>query len=210
MRFSGYDYNGEFFDVQFSSRLLDTEACGTHMHSCIEIILVAEGNMHMKLDEREYLIPASHAVFAELYETHAFFSDLPNKSYIIEFAPESNLLFWDFIQNHTVENREIALPAETFAYLISKLPVNSDRNSGEHIDPSFVQAILMPLCYEFISGCETTVLKEKLNNIYVSTLKLITRMIWQDPQQEIKLSAVAKNSGFIKQRCPSSSQDRRT
>ena len=144
-----------FFDVEFSSRLLDTISCISHMHSCIEIIVVSEGTMHMILDEQHYYIEAGSALYIEPYEPHAFFDDQPNQSYIIEFMLESNLVFWEFLQNHTVANRQITLSPETFSYLKSKLPKNSNRNSGERNDPSLIQAVLAPLCYEFISQCKT-------------------------------------------------------
>ena len=168
------------------------------MHSCFEIVLVYDGTMHMILDGTDYLVPAGSAVVIEPYEIHSFMDDHPNQSYIIEFMLESNITFWEFVLSHSIETKQIELSHELFSYLIAKLPTDSDRNSGKIYDPSFVQAILAPLCYEFVSLNNHEISEKKNDSHYINTLKQISRMIWQDAQQDMSLSAVAKKLGIHK------------
>lgn len=198
MEFPLLPLKNEPTEIHLSSRLLDTVKCPAHMHHCIEIVFVVDGVMHMTISGREFAIPSGHAVFVKPYESHSFSDDMQNKSYIIEFMMESNLDFWDFIQSHTIEDPCIMIPPETIAYLVTKLPTNSDRNSGERLNPTFVQAILAPLCYEFMSHCKTTAHDDKYDKTSIMALKLVSGMIWQNPQQDVSLSAVAKQMGIHK------------
>ena len=72
-----------FFDIQFSSRLLDTVSCPLHLHSCIEIIIVAEGTMHMLLGEQNYMINAGSAIYIEPYEAHKFLTIITTKAILL-------------------------------------------------------------------------------------------------------------------------------
>lgn len=183
-------------EIQFSSILYDTIECPDHIHNLLEIVMVSEGTMHMTLDGQDIYLEAGSAIFIEPFEIHSFIKDKPNKAYIIEFMLENNLTFWEFLQKHMIVDRKIVISPATFDYLKAKLPKNTTRNANLRYDSLFLETLLVPLCYEFIAQCKTTVRKNKNDDIYISCLKLLTTMIWETPEQEISLKIIAKKLGI--------------
>lgn len=193
-----------FSQIQFSSRLLENVTCNAHMHSCIEILLTVEGVMHLWLGDREYRVPAGSAIYFEPFERHNFVGDSPNRSYILEFQPEYAMPFWQYIEKFNTNDRMIRLSQETFSYLCAKLPEHMIYFGEQRPDASFLQAVLGPLCYEFITQCTPVPQEKRPDAVYIAALRLISHLIWQDPFQDLSQTAIAQKLNI--HRCTLSKQ----
>ena len=183
----------------FLSRYLENAHCVTHIHSSLEIVLTVSGTTGAFLNGKNYEVPAGSAFFFEPFESHAFLNGYENTSCIIEFLPESKTFFWNYLQSRHIEDSEriLPLPEETLRYLLAKL-TDSLMEVTEENDPSYAlaQTILMSLCYEFMTRCKAEKYADASDGTYTRTLKMISQMISENPQQDLSMNTTAKRLGM--------------
>lgn len=165
--------------------------CPMHIQRTMEIIIVTDGLLKMSIKDREYHIPAGSAVFAEPFDPHSFQSDQPNTCIVLEFSPDLHEIFWKWLGTHTTQDRMIILPGETYAYLLSLIPPETQVYQG--FSTTHLQAILMPLCHAFLQGCsfeETP--RKKHSDLLLQALDIITKTL----PETLSLKTVAKQLGI--------------
>ena len=173
------------------SRWITDPVYPSHIQKSMEMVLVTEGRLKMSIKGQSYTVPAGSAVFVEPFDPHAYLSEEPNTCVVLEFSAELHEIFWKFLEDHTAENRQIALPPETMAYLLSQIPSETTLYGGRNT--AQLQAILMPLCYAFLQGCEfTEATHDKHNDILLKALDVIIKT----PPAELSLESVSRKLGI--------------
>ena len=181
------------FDYNF--RCLSDIVCRLHIHHWMELVLVTEGKLHVCVGDVTYLLSAGEAVYIEPYEPHSFASEETNTCQILEVPTALLQPFWEFLQEHSTENRRVVLREPTYAYLLSLLPMRGCQENPRSNQITYAQAVLLPLCQAFLESCRFTEEKRKYDDIYLGTLNIISHTIDHNPTAPLTLSSVARQLG---------------
>ncbi|MBQ7916859.1 MAG: helix-turn-helix transcriptional regulator [Firmicutes bacterium] len=173
------------------SRWFSDLACPMHIQKTMEIIIVTNGTLKMSIKDQVFQVPTGSAIFIEPFTPHSFQSEQPNICVVLEFSPETHETFWKWLENHTTQNPMVALPSETYTYLLSIIPPRTQIYQG--YDRTHLQAILMPLCHAFLQGCSFTETPHKKHrDLLLQALDVITQL----PPETLSLKSVAHELGI--------------
>lgn len=169
-----------------SARYTDVE-CVTHFHSNMEIVLVAEGILNMKIGKSDYTIPEGFGVFIYPFESHNFSSVQHNKCHVLMFTKESAPQLYDFSETHSTHNKMFPVYDECKLMVDSFLPLDTN-----HADLFKAQAILSPLFYNIHNTCEFNHHKSVHDDVFIRALEYMSEHFRED----ISLKSVAEHIGI--------------
>jgi AraC-like DNA-binding protein len=133
----------------FSSAKHTNVECITHIHMTMEIVFVTSGELNMTINGKEYAIPKGYGVFVPPFEPHDFHSPRDNQCHVLMFSDEIADCFSRFTKDHCF-NSHIFPVSNAASEMIEKILPNEE-NSVEWIGAI---AVLAPLFYDIISGCD--------------------------------------------------------
>ena len=186
----GTDRAGWFRKLGFLHFQYKDLTCKLHVHREIEIVIVTEGVLSMKISGQEYAVPAGSAIFVEPYEPHSYDSPQNNKCTLIEFTHNIYQPFYDWVKQYYTKERVAKIPPEYLQALSSALS-DAYELCNITIEPIHAQAILAPLCYIFTRNCTWAVNEHKRNDLFLDALDIISN----SPIKEISRSFVADKLG---------------
>lgn len=161
--------------------------CPRHMHISPEIVIVEEGELNMNIGNRGYIIKKGEGVFVPPFAPHSFSSPNYNACHVFTFAKELLAHISDFIKTRTVKNHLFSLPESLLALINHYLP--EKRNC---VDSTLAHAILSPLYYEIINGCDFSENESAADDTLLSALKYMTSHY----DSELTLDHVAAKVGI--------------
>ena len=123
--------------------------CMRHLHSHLEIIIVAEGELEMKVGDKTYDICAGYGIFVSPFEPHEFHSRKFNRCTVLMFSGELIPNFCEATRNKITTRHIFAISPQSFD-LAECLLVSVD-GVAEYFE---AQAVLAPLCLDILRGCE--------------------------------------------------------
>lgn len=125
------------------------------MHRRIEIVLVTEGELTMRINSELRTVKPGYAVFLDAYDAHAFYTYNESCCAIIEFFPEFCreifAPFYNWLSAHTVTDKVIKIPDEIFNCVLYLLPKKTDEMEYYDELPSHFFAILAPLFHAIMT-----------------------------------------------------------
>lgn len=143
--------------LMYENQMLITQGCdlvcSNHIHRQMELIMVTQGSLHMRIRNEDCLVPTGHAVFIESFEPHSLLESEHNFLSIFEFPRELAPLFCEYLLTHRPTRRAVAIPEAAYAYVLSRLPVYGNKCETIAYESIPAQAILMPLFDVFLSSC---------------------------------------------------------
>lgn len=132
----------------FSAKHTDVE-CVTHIHITMEIVLVTDGVLNMTVNNKEYAVPQGYGVFVPPLEPHTFHSQNPNQCHVLMFSDEIVEYFSKFTKEHFFD-RHIFPVSHTSMEMVNRiLP-----GKANTVDWIRANAVIAPLCYDILCGCE--------------------------------------------------------
>lgn len=136
-------------DFLFSSaKHIDVE-CVTHIHITMEIVLVTDGILNMTINNKEYAIPEGYGVFIPPLEPHTFHSKNANQCHVLMFSEEIVDYFSKFTKEHLFDRHIFAVSHASMEMVNRILP--NETNTVAWISAN---AVIAPLCYDIVCGCE--------------------------------------------------------
>lgn len=145
-----------------------------HVHNEIEIAVVTEGTLNMKIGQREYEIPAGHAAFVNPYEPHTYISRTPNQCWVAEFSSYCYEPIYDWLAKNYTEDRVLGVQPELMAFLSSEVSSVFETYYNTQVNTIQMHALLAPLCNLFIRGFRWTDHKPQCNDLVLKALDIIT------------------------------------
>ena len=125
--------------------------CVRHLHPHLEIIIVTEGVLHMRVRGCDYVINSGHGIFVFAFEPHEFHSPKHNKCTVLMFSRELAMNFYELLRSKTVASHIFAVSDQSQALLKRILP-----KDGYEVGYFEAQALLAPICLDILQGCEFT------------------------------------------------------
>ncbi len=171
----------------FSSERHTNVECVRHLHSHLEIIIVTEGVLNMRVSNSDYAINAGQGIFVSAFEPHEFHSPEYNKCTVLMFSRELVLNFCEFLQNKRTASHIFAVSDQSRA-LIERILPEKDSETGYFE----VQAVLSPVCLDILQGC---VFKEG-NRVLEDSAERAFEYISTHFSEDISLASVARAVGL--------------
>ena len=123
--------------------------CVRHLHAHLEIVIVTEGELNMKIGNADYAIKAGQGVFISAFEPHEFVYKKDNRCTVLMFSRELMADFFALIQSKTTVSHIFAI-SNPCNELLESLLVGDEGGAGYFS----AQALLSPLCLDILRGCE--------------------------------------------------------
>lgn len=139
----------ENVDFLFSSAKHTDVECVTHIHITMEIVLVTSGELNMTINGKEYAITEGCGVFVPPLEPHTFHSKKANRCHVLMFSDEIVDYFSTFAKDHLFNRHIFPVSRASFELVNRILP-----NETNTVDWISANAVIAPLCYDIIHGCE--------------------------------------------------------
>ena len=171
----------------FASARYTNVECITHFHSNMEIVLVYDGILNMKIGKDDYAIPEGYGVFIYPFESHSFSSMQHNKCHVLMFTKETSPQLYDFSETHSTQNKMFPIYNECRLLIDSFLPLDTN-----HADLFKAQAILSPLFYNIHNTCEFNPHKSVHDDVFIRALEYMSEHFRED----ISLKSVAEHIGI--------------
>ena len=168
-----------------SERHVDVE-CVLHMHLTLEIVLVTEGVLDMRVGDKEYHIVAGEGLFVAPLEPHSFHSGKKNKCHVLMFQRELVGHFYDYLSTHK-PTCHIFTPSKESLSLCEKLLPERYNVTG----PLVAEACLAPLCYDILTGCHFERRERSFENALTRAIEYMDAHFTED----VTLESVAHATG---------------
>ena len=140
------------------------------MHKRIEIVLVTEGELTMRINKDMRTIQAGHAVYLDSYDAHSFHTYKENTCAIIEFYPEFcreiYAPFYSWLSTHTITDKVIEIPDEIMQCVKYLLPKDTERMEFYDEVPSHFFALLAPLFHAIMTKSASVEEKRQSDSVY--------------------------------------------
>ncbi|MBQ9086897.1 MAG: helix-turn-helix transcriptional regulator [Clostridia bacterium] len=164
-----------------SAKHTDVE-CVTHIHITMEIVLVTDGELHMTIGGKEYSIPKGYGTFIAPLEPHLFHSRHPNQCHVLMFSGEIVNYFFEFVKTHSPKRHIFPISNASLELAGKILP---DENNV--VDCIGAEAVLAPLCYDIVHGCEFETRKTAFDQTAYRILEYVNTHF----REELTLESVA-------------------
>ena len=158
-----------------------------HVNFSMEIVIVDEGKLHVKIGNNEYDINAGQAVFVQPFEAHSFLSKEDNLSRVIVFSADLAEEFFEFIKSHSHKGCLFDVSEDVLSFVRRVMPENADE-----IDNMHAKAILAPLCYEITEKLCFEESDDNFEDVFLKALQYINRHF----PEKLSLNTVAKEVGI--------------
>ena len=166
-------------------------SCHEHMHGQFEIVLVKTGRMQMTIQGETLTAEEGEAVLIAPYTAHGFSDQISHTVCILEFPPEFTPPLFDYLKHHRSDHPIVHLPDALKAYLWFKLS-----DIPRSILPLVqAQAVLMPICDAFLSGCPFTETVERYGDSFLHAMRIVSWNI----NKPLSLESVAAEVGVRKE-----------
>jgi len=132
----------------FASAIHRNVECVLHMHATMEIIIVTDGALQMKVGRTDYSVPKGSGIFVPPFVPHSFHSAESNECHVLMFSRELVSYFFELLKSYE-PTRHIFAVSYTSLCLVGEILPN-DRNTTDYI---CAQALLSPLCRDIFNGC---------------------------------------------------------
>lgn len=164
------------------------------MHRRIEIVLVTDGELVMRVNRDTRSVQAGYAVFLDSYDAHSFRTDHKSTCAIIEFFPEFcrevYAPFYNWLSNHTITDKVIKIPEAIMNCVLYLLPREAEHMEYYDELPSHFFAILAPLFHAIMTESKSVFEKKKFDSAYARASEYIVENYDKDLSRERVAAAV--------------------
>lgn len=171
----------------FSSNYYTDVECVNHLHGNIEIIIIHEGTLKIKLNHLEFDVEAGSAIIASSFKMHQFISQKTNRSQVIIFSGELLPYFAKHLDFNKIVSPIFKPSAESLALIKKILPDGCSNPDYIHL-----QAVLSCLACDICEQCEFVPRK----NYDSEPLSIAIDYIHTHFSEDISLESVAKEVGI--------------
>lgn len=161
--------------------------CVRHSHAHLEIIIVTEGVLDMRVRNADYRIKEGQGIFVSAFEPHEFHSPSENRCKVIMFSRELASKLSEYLKSKKVSSHIFAVSESSRALAKTILsPHDRETNSFE------TQALLSSLCLDIVEGCTF----EDGRHVQEDSLERAFKYINDHFSENISLESVARAIGL--------------
>ncbi len=172
-------------DNFFKSTLHTDVQCPMHVHYCMEIVYVSNGELIMNVNGADRVIRSGQATFISVFEPHSFFTPKSSVCIVTEFSPHLVSEFYSAVKAKK-------LVTEVFALKGDFLKLLEDFSTKEIPDTLAVKAVLYPLCLKVLKTCKFAEGGKAIDSIFIEAVKYIYEHY---TEEKTELSDVAREIG---------------
>lgn len=139
-----YKRERDFFDWAQHTNV----ECVRHMHPHLEIIVVEDGVLNMRVEDGCYAVRAGQGVFVSSFEPHEFHSPQDNRCMVLMFSGEMAEDLCEYLRSKKATSHIFAVSRQS-EELIARI-LHPGKQGVSRFE---VRAILAPLSLEVLEGC---------------------------------------------------------